>query len=392
MNSTSMTPAEIRSSLILGLIFFLRMFGLFLILPVFSIFASDFNLATPTLVGLALGIYGLSQALFQIPFGVLSDRLGRKFMVIAGLSLFIIGSLVAALSTNIYWLIFGRAIQGAGAIASVILALTADQISIEHRTKAMALIGMSVGLAFFLAFIISPILSDKLGFSGLFYLTAGLAMIAIFALISFVTEPKRKVAVKKSLSMNELLTVLLNKSLLGLNLGIFTLHLTLMAVFVVVPIILTETIQISTVLHWKIYLPVMLISILIMAPFIMLADRKSLGPVIYTGMVGVLLVSQFGFVFVPQTYWPVFISLTVFFVAFNFLEATLPALISKIVDPNHKGAALGAFSSSQFIGTFMGGLLGGYIYGHHGYIGVFMMTSLTGTHLVLHCSYPGSQI
>ncbi len=372
---SKMSPLEIRSSLSLGLIFFLRMFGLFLILPVFSLFALDIQHATPTLVGFALGIYGLTQAMFQIPFGMLSDRFGRKPMITIGLIVFFVGSVIAGSSENIYWLIIGRALQGAGAVASVIMALLADNVSTEHRTKAMAMIGMSVGLAFLLSFVVGPMLSEYLGLSGLFFMTAIIALIALVVLHFIVPNSQQTFHKETELDLSQLSIVIRDKGLLSLDLGIFILHLILTANFIVIPIILFENLGIHSAEHWQIYLPAMLLAITIMIPFVLIADKKQKGPIFYLMMIGVLLFSQFGFFLIGHDYWLVFLFLTLFFTAFNFLEASLPALISKTVAPERKGTALGIYSTSQFMGSFIGGILGGYAFSRFGISSVFMLSA-----------------
>ena len=370
-----MTPLEVRSSLSLGIIFFLRMFGLFLILPVFSLFALDMQHATPALVGFALGVYGLTQALFQIPFGMLSDRFGRKPMITLGLIIFFIGSVIAGNADTIYWLIIGRALQGAGAVASVIMALVADNVTTEHRTKAMAMIGMSVGIAFLLSFVIGPALSEILGLSGLFFMTAGIALLALAVLHFIVPDSQQSFHKETELDRSQLSEVIRNKGLLSLDLGIFILHLILTANFIVIPIILFENLGVKSAEHWQIYLPAMLIAIAIMIPFVFFADKQNKGPLFYLIMIGVLLLSQFGLFFEDNNYWIVFLFLILFFTAFNFLEASLPSLISKTVNPDRKGTALGVYSTSQFLGAFIGGLLGGYAFSEYGISGVFLLSA-----------------
>lgn len=372
---SKMTPIEVRSSLSLGLIFFLRMFGLFLILPVFSLFALDMEHATPALVGFALGVYGLTQALFQIPFGMLSDRLGRKPMITLGLIIFFVGSVLAGCAEDIYWLIIGRALQGAGAVASVIMALVADNVSTEHRTKSMAMIGMSVGIAFLLSFVIGPALSELLGLSGLFFMTAVIALIALAVLHFVVPNSQQTFHKETELDLSQLSQVLRNKGLLSLDAGIFVLHLILTANFIVIPIILFENLGIKSTEHWQTYLPAMLLAIAIMVPFVIVADKKQKGPIFYLMMIGILLLSQFGFFLIDDNYWGVFLFLTLFFTAFNFLEASLPSLISKTVNPERKGTALGVYSTSQFMGSFIGGLLGGYAFSLYGISGVFILSA-----------------
>lgn len=373
-SNEKMSSLELKSSASLALIFFLRMFGLFLILPVFALFASDLEGANPTLIGIGLGIYGLSQALLQIPFGMLSDRFGRKPIIATGLLIFILGSVIAGLAENIYIVILGRALQGAGAVASAIMALAADLTRNEHRTKAMAIIGMSVGLAFSLAFVVGPILANYLKLSGLFFVTASLALVAIGILFYLVPNPEHsEYHGETGINFSLLKTVLKNKTLLNFDLGIFILHLVLMANFIAIPFALSESIGIKLAQHWQIYLPVLLLSILLIVPFIMKADRGNSSAKYYATAILLLALSQLLMAFFHSNLWPLFAELVLFFVAFNYLEASLPSLISKSVEKNSKGTALGVYSTSQFIGTFLGGLAGGYLFEHYQYQGVFFL-------------------
>ena len=369
-----MSPLELRGSASLALIFFLRMFGLFLILPVFALYARDLEGSTPTLIGIGLGIYGLTQASLQIPFGMLSDKLGRKPVILTGLILFIAGSLIAGFSDNIYVTIIGRALQGAGAVASAIMALAADLTREQHRTKAMAMIGMSVGLAFSLSFVVGPALVGSLKLSGLFFVTATLALISIIVLFTLVPTPDlSEVHGETTVNLGLLKTVLTDYRLLGFDLGIFVLHMILMANFVVIPAVLYDTLGIASSQHWLVYLPVLLLSLFMIVPFIIMADRKKLTNVFYTGAICLLLLAELLLAMFSQYKWPVFIFLTLFFVAFNYLEASLPSLISKSVQANRKGTALGIYSTSQFLGTFLGGLSGGILYQHFQAMGVFLL-------------------
>ena len=369
-----MSPLELRGSASLALIFFLRMFGLFLILPVFALYARDLEGSTPTLIGIGLGIYGLTQASLQIPFGMLSDKLGRKPIILTGLILFIAGSLIAGFSDNMHVTIIGRALQGAGAVASAIMALAADLTREQHRTKAMAMIGMSVGLAFSLSFVVGPALVGSLKLSGLFFVTASLALFSIIVLFTLVPDPDlSEVHGETTVNPGLLKTVLTDYRLLGFDLGIFILHMILMANFVVIPAVLYDTLGIASSQHWLVYLPVLLLSLFLIVPFIIMADRKNLTNVFYTAAICLLLVAELLLALFNQYKWPVFILLTLFFVAFNYLEASLPSLISKSVQANRKGTALGVYSTSQFLGTFLGGLSGGILYQHYQAPGVFLL-------------------
>jgi len=369
--SDKMTPAERRTGASLASIFGLRMLGLFLILPVFAVHARDLpggdNL---TLVGLALGIYGLTQACFQIPFGLASDRFGRKPVIVTGLTLFAIGSAIAAMAHSVHWVIVGRAIQGAGAISAAVTALAADLTREQHRTKVMAMIGSSIGMVFAVSLVAAPLLYSVIGMSGIFWLTAVLAVLAIVVLRKVVPTPPKVEAKPVHFA-----GVLRNTQLLRMNLGIFTLHLVQMAMFVVVPAALVAKGDLPVGAHWKVYLPAVLVSFAFMVPAIIYAERNNRLKPVFVGAIGLLVLTQVGFLFERTGLWPIAICLVFFFVAFNILEATLPSLVSRIAPPNAKGAALGVYNTTQALGLFIGASLGGWLKQHVGADSVFMMTA-----------------
>jgi MFS family permease len=376
-NEYKMTATELRAGFSLALVFLLRMFALFLVLPILAIYASEFAAATPLLVGLALGIYGLTQAILQVPFGMLSDRWGRKPVIIMGLVIFACGSLIAGTTDSIYLIIAGRALQGAGAIAAAVMALAADLTREEQRTKVMAIIGISVGIAFSLAFIIGPILAHAIGVNGIFLLSAALACVAIGVLVTLVPRPDTpRIHNDTELVTTQLLRVLKNRNLLRLDIGIFVLHLILMANFVVIPLALNGQAGIPTALHWQIYLPVIVISAIIMFPFLILGERRQRVRQIFKGSVIVLMLSQFGLSLWHGTALQLALNMIVFFTAFNYMEATLPSLVSKTTMVTNKGTALGVYSTSQFLGIFTGGVVGGILYGNYGMASVFMFCGL----------------
>ncbi len=377
MNSEELKPAlQIRATVILGGIFFLRMFGLFLLIPVLSLYTLDLAGATPVLIGMALGIYGLTQGLLQIPLGILSDRFGRKPVIVAGLGLFIIGSLVAAAADHIHLVILGRALQGAGAIAAAIMALLADVSSEQYRTRAMAGVGMSVGLAFILAMVLGPVLGARIGLDGLFYLGAVLAAaaIAMLFLVPAPFQPHRDP--ETGVTTTRLAEVLRHPELLRFNLGVLFLHMILMATFVALPLVLRDHSQLDNAQHWYLYLPVLLVSILLMLPMVLKADRKEVAAGLYPVSVVLLLISQLGLSLWHRDLWSIALFMLFFFVAFNYLEASLPASVSKSIAANRKGSALGVFATAQFIGAFIGGLVGGLSLEYYGYTGVFICNSL----------------
>jgi MFS family permease len=362
-----LTPRERRAVGGLAGIFALRLLGLFLILPVFALYAERLQGQTPFLVGLALGIYGLTQGLLQIPYGMVSDRLGRKPVIVAGLLVFAAGSVIAALADTIYGVLLGRALQGAGAISAVVMALIADLTRPESRTKAMALVGMTVGASFVLALILGPVLNNLWGVPGLFWLTAALAVAGIGVLGWWVPAPTRQPAtVAPEVRPRQLLKVLRNARLLRLNVGIFILHSVLTAVFVVIPVALVKHADFPLRQHWEVYLPVMLLSAVFLFPLIMLAERKRRFRLVFAGAVLLLAFAQALLWAGYQSLGAVIIGLFLFFTAFNVLEAMLPSLISKIAPAHAKGAALGVYSSFQFLGAFVGGAVGGWLYGRYG--------------------------
>lgn len=353
-----MTPVEVRAGVSLAAIFGLRMLGLFLILPVFSVHAAGIpGGANLTLVGIALGAYGLTQACLQIPFGIASDRYGRKRIIVIGLLLFALGSFMAALARDIYFIILARCIQGAGAISAAVTALAADLTREQHRTKVMAIIGSSIGLVFAGSLILAPALYATIGMEGIFALTGALALGAIVLLIYAVPQPPATLGARQV--PVSLVAVLLDPQLLRLNFGIFCLHLVQMAMFVVVPAALVTAGGLPVASHWKVYLPVVLASFVLMLPAIFLAEKRAMMKRVFLAAVGLLLLTQIGLVFGGGSFAALVALLLAFFVAFNILEASLPSLISRQAPPQAKGMALGIYNTTQAAGLFAGGALGG---------------------------------
>ncbi len=358
-----MTPEERRAGASLASIFALRMLGLFLILPVFSVYAKTLpggdNLA---LVGFALGAYGLTQAFFQIPYGIASDYFGRKLVIVIGLLIFALGSFVAAWAPDMTWIIVGRVLQGAGAISAAVTALAADLTREEHRTKVMAMIGSSIGLVFALSLVGAPLLYGWIGMGGLFIMTGVLALAAIVLLLKAVPPAPPPHGHEKL----PLRRVIFDADLLRLNLGIFVLHMVQMAMFVVLPHALVDHGGLDAAAHWKVYLPAVLVSFAIMVPAIIAAERKDKMRPVFLAAVGLLVVVQGGLYLLHESLWVLALWLLLFFVAFNVLEATLPSLVSRTAPPAAKGAALGVYNTTQAIGLFIGGAAGGYIAQHFG--------------------------
>jgi MFS family permease len=377
MNSPAdrMTAEERRTGASLASIFALRMLGLFLILPVFSVYAKTLpggdNL---TMVGLALGAYGMTQAVFQIPYGIASDLWGRKKVIVFGLLLFAIGSFVAAAAQDLHWIIVGRVLQGAGAISAAVTALAADLTREEHRTKVMAMIGSSIGLVFALSLVAAPVLYGWVGMSGLFVLTGVLALGAIVLLLKAVPPAPPPHGHEKL----PLRRVLLDANLLRLNFGIFTLHLLQMAMFVVLPHALVNHGGLEATAHWQVYLPAVLLSFAVMVPAIIVAEKRDKMRPIFLAAIFLLVVVQSGLFLSGETLWTLALWLMLFFVAFNVLEATLPSLVSRTAPPTEKGAALGVYNTTQSIGAALGGTLGGFIAQHFGDNAVFAVCAGLG--------------
>ena len=371
------TAIERRAVFGLSAIYGLRMFGLFLILPVLAIYANQFEGSTPLLVGLTLGAYGIAQAFLQIPFGLLSDKYGRKRIITIGLCLFIVGSLVAGFSTDIYWMIFGRVLQGSGAIAAAVLALTADLTRENQRAKAMAIIGISIGTSFMLAFIAASPLVSLFGFSGLFFMTAGLAVLAIVALWLYVPNQVPRPSRDVKFVASDFANLLKHQHLMRLNYGIFVLHCVLTAMFVVIPLLLSDRLALASTEHWKVYVPVMLASIVFMAPLVIASANKARLMRVFLTAIILLMISQvILFISALDNVYSVALCLLVFFVGFNALEAMLPSLVTRVAPAAMKGTAVGIYNTFQFSGVFIGGALGGFLMGEGGPNGVFMFCGL----------------
>tara|TARA_B100001758_G_scaffold144748_1_gene124716 strand:- start:8228 stop:9427 length:1200 start_codon:yes stop_codon:yes gene_type:complete len=368
-----MSATELKAALSLALVFFLRMLPLFIILPILSLTESTYMYATPQLLGLALGIYGLTQAILQIPFGMLSDRWGRKPIIVLGLIIFGIGSLIAAMADSIYGLLIGRALQGAGAVAAAIMALAADLTEEESRTKIMAFIGISIGAAFSIAFILGPILYEYIGIDGIFFLSTCFSIIAIIVLLTMVPNPAKKNERANKLSSINVKRVIFNPSLIKLNISIFSSHLILMANFVVIPITLKEAIQIEPAIHWQVYLTAIFLSLFIMVPFMVFGERLNKEKLFLRFSIILIMLSQIGLALFELSFNLVVLFLILFFGAFNYLEALLPSMVSKTTHQKTKGTALGVYSTSQFIGIFMGGLIGGFFFQHFGLASVHVI-------------------
>ncbi len=369
----NMTRAEARTAAAMASIYALRMLGLFMILPVFALYAEHLEDATPALAGLAIGIYGMTQALLQIPFGLVSDRIGRKPVIVFGLLVFALGSAMAAGADSIWGVIAGRAMQGAGAIAAAVMALTADLVREEHRVKAMAIIGMSIGASFAVAMVLGPLLNGWIGVPGIFWLTAVLALGGIAVILFIVPNPVvSRVHRDAEPVPSQFAGVLRNTQLLRLDTGIFALHLILTASFVVLPLALRDIAGLDPASHWEVYLVVLMLSLPVAIPFIIQAEKHRRMKQVFVGAVMVVVLAElllFGF---HDDVVTIGLGLFVFYAAFNLLEALLPSLIAKMSPPDSKGTSMGVYSSAQFFGAFVGGSTGGWLHGRFGLSSVFL--------------------
>ena len=355
-----MNALERRSTFALSSIFALRMLGLFMIIPVFSVAGQSYQGATPALIGLAVGVYGLTQAILQIPFSLLADRFSRKPLVILGLLLFALGGAVAAMSESIYGVIIGRAIAGGGAVSAVVMALLADITREEQRSKAMAVMGMSIGVSFMVAFSLGPWLTSLVGISGLFWVTTimGLAAISMLLLVPKVTRHHRNY---QQGYVTQLKQVLKMGDLNRLHISVFALHLLLTAMFIYMPSQLIEFADIPLSRHGLVYLPLLVISLFFAFPSIILAEKyRKMRGIFLTAIGGIvlgLLVLIFGF----ESKYILLLGLALFFIAFNVMEALLPSWLSKSAPIQSKATAMGVNASSQFLGAFFGGMIGGQL-------------------------------
>jgi MFS family permease len=369
-----MSPLELRAGISLAGVYGLRMLGLFVILPVFVVHAAQLRGGDDlTLVGFALGAYGLAQGILQIPFGMSSDRWGRKPVLYAGLLIFAAGSFLGVAADDIYTAIAARTLQGAGAISSVAMALAADLTREQHRTKIMAMIGSTIGLMFAVSLVGAPLLYRWIGMDGLFALTGILSLVAVWVVRTQVPEPPAPLPVAST--PGSLAQSLLDAELLRLNAGIFILHVVLYAMFVVVPLALVEG-GLALPEHWKVYLPVVLASFVVMVPAILYADRRNAAKPVLLGAIALLLVVEALLGFVQRSVSVLAVLMLGFFVAFNVMEAMLPSLVSRIAPAQGRGVAIGVYNTTQTLGVFFGGLLGGWIAAHHGATGVFAASAV----------------
>ncbi|MCO7570566.1 MULTISPECIES: MFS transporter [Pseudomonas] len=372
-HSERMSGSETRAASGLALVFAFRMLGMFMVLPVLATYGMDLAGATPALIGLAIGAYGLTQAVFQIPFGIISDRIGRRPVIYLGLIVFALGSLLAANADSIWGVIAGRILQGAGAISAAVMALLSDLTREQHRTKAMAMIGMTIGVSFAVAMVVGPLLTRSFGLSGLFLATGGMALVGILIIAFMVPRATGPLQHRESgVARQALLPTLKHPDLLRLDLGIFVLHAMLMSSFVALPLALVEKAGLPKDQHWWVYLTALLISFFAMIPFIIYGEKKRKMKRVLLGAVSTLLLTELFFWEFGDSLRALVIGTVVFFTAFNLLEASLPSLISKVSPAGGKGTAMGVYSTSQFLGSALGGILGGWLFQHGGLSVVFL--------------------
>ena len=357
-----MNALEWRSTISLGSVYALRMVGMFMILPVFALYARSLpGQVTPLQEGFTLGLYGLVQAFLQIPFGIASDRWGRKPVIVAGMLLFALGSFIAGSTHDIYWIMLGRAVQGAGAVSAAVSALVADTTRAEVRTTAMAILGAGMGVSFILAMVLGPVFEGWIGVNGIFHMTGVLALLSI-PLVLFVV-PNAPPAEKRVANME---AAIHDTQLLRLDGGVFLLHLLMAGLFQAAPYAILQTLGLPVEKHWQVYLPVLIISIVPVFPLIRWAEKRGQTKPVFLGAVatlGVALLLAAAGHTVAAGLWT---AMLVFFVAFNYLEGSLPSMISRRAPASQKGAALGVFSTAQVLGGAIGAPLGGYLYQHGG--------------------------
>ena len=357
-----MNRQELKATVSIALLYVVRMLGLFMVLPVLPLMADSIESATPFLIGLALGAYGLSQAVLQIPMGIWSDRFGRKRVVAIGLIIFIIGSLVAGFSDDIYGIILGRFLQGCGAIASTLLALVGDVTETANRSKAMAIVGMSIGASFGIALVIGPLINVHFGVEGLFFTTAVLGCLGLLVLTTFPRLDTHSTNPETFLYLERLGAVVKNRGMMRTTIGVFVLHYLLMSSFVVFPLLMQATGEIELASHHLYYFFLLLITFILMAPLMRLSDRKGYALRLAIGMIATFIAANVVLASSHQFY-VVMLGMVLFFMAFNLLEVVLPAIVSRIAPAGFRGTAMGVYTTAQFAGAFMGGAVGGFILG-----------------------------
>ena len=373
LHGDRMSARETRAVGGLALVYAFRMLGMFMVLPVLATYGQDLAGATPFLIGVAIGAYGLTQAVLQIPFGTLSDHIGRMPVIIVGLLVFAAGATLAAQADSIWGVIAGRVLQGAGAISAAVMALLSDLTREQHRTKAMAVIGMSIGLSFALAMVVGPLATRAFGLSGLFWLTCGMALLGLLIVLLMVPRASTTLSHRESKVAPQSIGVTLrNPQLLRLNIGIGVLHAILMASFIALPLALVEQGGLPKEQHWWVYLTALLVGFFGMVPFLIYGEKRRQMKRVLVGAVSLLLLCELFFWQFGSNLRALVIGNVVFFTAFNLLEASLPSLVSKVAPAGGKGTAMGIYSTSQFLGAAVGGMFGGWLYQQGGLAAVFI--------------------
>jgi MFS family permease len=373
MSNQGLSSLEKRVAFSLASVFGLRMMGLFMIMPVFALYGQHLEGFSPLWVGIAIGAYGLTQAILQIPMGILSDKYGRKPIILGGLVLFAVGSVVAACSDHIYGVVLGRCIQGMGAIAAAVLALAADLTRDDQRTKVMAIIGMCIGFSFALSLLAGPLVAQYFGLEGLFWITAGLAILGMLIVQLLVPNPISQAPKGDTLAAPaKLKRMLLDPQLFRLDAGIFILHLVLTAVFVALPLNLVDAGLVKEE-HWMLYFPAFVGAFLLMVPMIVIGVKRNNTKTMFQLALVIMMAALLLMALFSHSLWLLSLAIVLFFTGFNYLEASLPSLIAKFCPVGEKGSAMGVYSTSQFLGAFCGGMLGGGAYQLVGASGVFFV-------------------
>lgn len=375
VEQTNLNSLEKRAAVSLALIFSMRMLGLFMLMPILAIYGQELENVSPLWIGIAIGAYGLTQALFQIPMGWLSDRFGRRKIIVIGLIIFAIGSVIAALATSIEMVTLGRAIQGMGAIASAVLALASDVTREEQRPKVMAVIGMCIGLSFAVALVLGPMIAQAFGLQGVFFITAVMAVVGIIITLTVVPVSYTQTnSSEVTASKSNIMAMLFNGQLVRLDLGVLFLHWLMTSIFIALPILFKDS-GLAVTEHWKIYLPVLFLSFVFMVPMLIIGAKKQIEKNLFIFAVGLVMLASVLMVF-SVSIWPLILAVFIFFVGFNFLEASLPAHVSRLAPAGQKGTAMGVYSSSQFFGAFLGGVSGGFIAQNFGFSYLFAANGL----------------
>lgn len=375
----SFSPLERRSVLAIASVFLIRMAGLFMLLPVFALYSRTLEGITPQLAGVAMGIHGVSQVLLQVPFGMLSDRFGRKPIVVAGALIFVAGSLLGYVADDVYTMMVARFLQGAGAISSVMMALLADLTSDDNRTQAMAMVGGAIGVSFALALVVGPIIAGIGGLKAVLGATVVSGILAVVLVIFLVPAPgQRKVQREHGTVVSELWSVALHPSLVPLNVGVMILHATMMACFIALPSVMARKLDIPSDQHGYWYLPALLVSFVFVIPVVVIAEKKRQMKSVFLAATLVLSLSLFVMMHAGDGKIWLVAGLLGYFWAFNLLEATLPSWVSKVAPAGSRGTAMGVYASAQFLGVFVGGVVAGYFMAHRGQEAVFLLMAGLG--------------